>query len=187
MLAPRRRGQLDQAEGRDEQARPAAGTPEARRSRRPSHPESVDRRSRRRPAASTSAFSVPTGTSCSTSTSLPASTRPSTPVGWKLAGDPPTKFTYLDKTKPPRPERHQEDPDHRQVGEAPGSDQIAINGDAGRTRWRRARRPFGRRRADDTGSPQGSQPGVDQCGEIRFALPPLTPTCTPAATKLTCK
>ena len=40
---------------------------------------------------------------------------------------------------------------------------------------------------NDTGTLQGSAPGVDQCGEVGFALPPVVPGCITAATKLTCK
>jgi hypothetical protein len=42
---------------------------------------------------------------------------------------------------------------------------------------------------NDRATPPGGTPGVDQCGETTFGLPPLSPACVFNArgNKLTCK
>ena len=70
----------------------------------------------------------------------------------------------------------------------PGLIAVVINGDHGNYPLAPGEAPITvALELNDTGNPQGSMPGVDQCGEVHFKLAPLAPTCTPGATKLTCK
>jgi len=110
------------------------------------------------------------------------------PTGWKLGGDPPTKFTYLDKTVPPLRNGIKKLMITNKSSKVPGLITVVINGDRGRYPLAPGETPITVAvELNDTGSPQGSAPGADQCGEVRFVLPPLAPTCAASATKLSCK
>ena len=110
------------------------------------------------------------------------------PTGWKLAGDPPTKFTYIDKTVPPVRNGIKKVVITDKSAKVPGLIAVVINGDHGNYPLAPGEAPITvSLELNDTGNPQGSMPGTDQCGEAHFKLAPLAPTCTPAASKLTCK
>jgi hypothetical protein len=55
----------------------------------------------------------------------------SSPVGWKVAGDPATKFTYLDKTKPPTQNGIKKIVITDKSAKARGLITVVVNGDAG--------------------------------------------------------
>jgi cysteine-rich repeat protein len=110
------------------------------------------------------------------------------PTGWKVAGDPPKKFTYLDKVKPPVQNGIKKVVLTDKSSKVPGLIAIVIDGDRGNYPLAPGDAPITvALELNDTGNPQGSMPGTDQCGEIKFNQPPLVPSCTPAPTKLTCK
>jgi cysteine-rich repeat protein len=111
------------------------------------------------------------------------------PTGWKLAGDPPTKFTYLDKTSvPPARNGIKKLVVTDKSSKVPGLIKVQINGDRGNYPLAIGEAPITVSvELNDTANPQGSMPGTDQCGEVHFQLAPLAPMCTPGATKLTCK
>ena len=110
------------------------------------------------------------------------------PTGWKLAGDPPTKFTYIDKTVPPARNGIKKIVITDKSAKVPGLIAVTVNGDHGNYPLPIGDAPITvSLELNDTGTPQGSMPGTDQCGEAHFKLAPLAPTCTPGATKITCK
>jgi cysteine-rich repeat protein len=110
------------------------------------------------------------------------------PIGWKVAGDPPTKFTYLDKTVPPVRNGIKKVVLTDKSAKVPGLVTFVITGDRGSYPIPLGEAPITVAvELNDTGNPEGSMPGTDQCGEVRFNLAPAVPACTPGATKLTCK
>ena len=118
----------------------------------------------------------------------PGSYAAASPTGWKVAGDPPKKFTYLDKTKPAARNGLKKIVITDKSAKVPGMIAVVVDGDRGDYPLAPGETPITvSLELNDTGIPQGSQPGVDQCGEVRFEVAPLTPACVPGATKLTCK
>lgn len=112
----------------------------------------------------------------------------SSPVGWKVAGDPATKFNYLDKTVPAIQNGIKKVMLTDKSAKARGLIAFVIQGVRGNYPIAPGEAPISvALELNDVGNPPGSMPGIDQCGEVRFNLPPLAPTCTAAATKLTCK
>jgi cysteine-rich repeat protein len=110
------------------------------------------------------------------------------PVGWKVSGDPANKFIYLDKTLPPLRNGIKKITLTDKSAKVPGLITFVIAGDRGTYSLAPGETPITvALELNDTGNPPGSMPGTDQCGEVRFNLPPLAPTCTPGATKLSCK
>ena len=118
----------------------------------------------------------------------PGSYAAASPTGWKVGGDPPKKFTYLDKTKPAARNGLKKIVITDKSAKVPGMIAVVVDGDRGDYPLAPGETPITvSLELNDTGIPQGSQPGVDQCGEVRFEVAPLTPACVPGATKLTCK
>jgi cysteine-rich repeat protein len=110
------------------------------------------------------------------------------PIGWKTAGDPATKFTYIDKTVPPVHAGIKKITLTDKSAKARGLIAFTIQGDRGDYPLAVGEAPISvALELNDVGNPQGSQPGVDQCGEVKFKLPPLAPACVAAPKKLTCK
>src|SRR5205085_6296327 len=107
---------------------------------------------------------------------------------WKVAGDPATKFNYLDKAVPAVQNGIKKVTLTDKSAKARGLIAFVIQGDRGNYPIAPGEAPISVAiELNDLGNPPGSMPGIDQCGEVRFNLPPLAPTCTAAATKLTCK
>ncbi len=110
------------------------------------------------------------------------------PVGWKVSGSPPSKFTYLDKTTPLAQNGIKKVVVTDKSAKVPGLVTFTIVGDRGTYPLAPGEAPIiVSLELNDTGNPQGSMPGTDQCGEVHFNLPPVTPSCATAASKLTCK
>ena len=107
-----------------------------------------------------------------------------TPTGWKVANG---KFTYIDKSIPAVQDGIKKitltdksakvlglitfviSGDHGTYGLAPGDSPITVSLEL-----------------NDTANPQGSMPGTDQCGEVKFGTS-IAPSCVAGSTKLTCK
>jgi len=107
-----------------------------------------------------------------------------TPVGWKAGS---ATFTYVDKTVPPLHNGIKKlvVGDHSQ--RTPGLVTLAVSGDHGRYAVTDADLPLTVEfELNDTGTPSGAIPGIDQCGQAAFEMPPLQPSCTLASAKLTC-
>ena len=110
------------------------------------------------------------------------------PIGWKVAGDPPTKFTYIDKTVPPVRDGIKKIVLTDKSAKVPGLVTFVFTGDRGNYPLAPGEAPLTAAvELNDTGNPEGSMPGTDQCGEVSFNLPPVAPACTTAATKISCK
>jgi cysteine-rich repeat protein len=109
-------------------------------------------------------------------------------VGWKAAGDPTSKFTYLDKTIPPVRNGIKKIVITDKSAKFRGLMTFVITGDRGSYPLAPGETPIAvALELNDLGNPPGGMPGTDQCGEVRFKLSPDLPTCTPGATKLSCK
>ncbi len=110
------------------------------------------------------------------------------PVGWKVAGTPPKKFSYLDKAKPAVQNGIKKVVVTDKSSKVPGMFSFVIDGDMGSYPLAPGESPIAVAfELNDTGNPPGGMPGTDQCGEVKFKQPPLAPSCTPSASKLTCK
>lgn len=110
------------------------------------------------------------------------------PTGWKVNGDPPKKFIYIDKTVPPVRNGIKKITITDKSAKVPGLISFVITGDRGSYPLAPGAAPITvALELNDTGNPQGGMPGTDQCGEVRFNLPPVSPACTTGATKITCK
>ena len=105
-----------------------------------------------------------------------------------VAGDPPTKFTYIDKTVPPVQNGIKKIVLTDKSAKLRGLVAFVITGDRGNYPLAPGEAPITVAvELTDTGNPEGSMPGTDQCGEVRFNVPPLAAACTTAATKISCK
>lgn len=111
------------------------------------------------------------------------------PVGWKVSGSPPNKFTYLDKVSvPPSQNGIKKVVVTDKSAKVPGLVTFQIVGDRGTYPLAPGEAPIAVAvELNDQGSPQGSMPGTDQCGEVHFVQPPSTPNCVTGASKLSCK
>jgi cysteine-rich repeat protein len=113
-----------------------------------------------------------------------------TPIGWKLGGNPPTKWTYLDKTKPPLRNGIKKLQVSDRAKKGPGQFKVVVTGKLGSYPIAPGQEPITVSiEFNDTGLPPGGSAGVDQCGEIAFALDPVRPGCkfNGKGNKLTCK
>ncbi|MCC6848868.1 MAG: hypothetical protein IT294_10240 [Deltaproteobacteria bacterium] len=111
------------------------------------------------------------------------------PVGWKVSGSPPSKFTYQDKAStPPSQNGIKKVVVTDKSAKVPGLVTFAITGDRGSYPLAPGESPITVAiELNDTGNPPGAMPGTDQCGEVRFLVPPSVPSCTAGASKLACK
>jgi len=111
-----------------------------------------------------------------------------TPIGWKISGDPAKKFTYTDKTVPPVRNGIKKITLTDKSKKVLGLMAFTITGDLGSYALAPGQAPITvALELNDTGSSPGGLPGVDQCGEVHFNLPPLAPACTVGTNKLNCK
>ncbi len=107
-----------------------------------------------------------------------------TASGWKGSA---TTFTYLDKTVPPLHNGIKKlvVADHSE--KTPGLITLAVSGDHGSYAVTAADEPLTVEfELNDTGTPSGAIPGIDQCGQAAFEMPPLTPSCALTGGKLSC-
>ncbi|MCC6764718.1 MAG: hypothetical protein IT293_08655 [Deltaproteobacteria bacterium] len=111
------------------------------------------------------------------------------PVGWKVSGSPPNKFTYQDKVSaPPSQNGIKKVVVTDKTAKVPGLVTFSISGDRGSYPLAPGQSPITVAiELNDTGNPPGAMPGTDQCGEARFLVPPSAPSCAAGASKLTCK
>jgi len=110
------------------------------------------------------------------------------PVGWKISGSPPTKWTYVDKNDPPL----RNGIDKVVVGTKaalPGVVTLSIGGKHGTYALVAGQEPLVVEVAlNDTAAPSGASPGTDQCGQATFVAAPGIPSCAfnGSADKLLC-
>jgi cysteine-rich repeat protein len=110
-------------------------------------------------------------------------------AGWRALGDPPTKWIFTDRDKPPLhngirklvvKDLSRVDPNRVDVF------LIAKNGTYVVTDGSQA--PLSATiELNDTAFPTGGTPGRDQCGEIDFGLPPAKPACFYKPGAMDCK
>jgi len=113
-----------------------------------------------------------------------------TPIGWKLGGNPPTKWTYIDKTRPPLRDGIAKLQLSDRSKKQPGQLKLVVTGKDGAYPLAPGQEPVAiSLELNDTGIPPGGTAGVDQCGEIVFGLAPAEPGCAfnSKGNKLTCK
>ncbi len=107
-----------------------------------------------------------------------------TPVGWK-AGT--STFTYVDKTVPPIHNGIKKLVVGDHSAKTPGLVTLVVSGDHGSYAVTNADLPLTVEfELDDTGTPSGATPGIDQCGQAAFEMPPLVPSCALTGGKLIC-
>ncbi len=111
------------------------------------------------------------------------------PVGWKVSGAPPNKFTYFDKVSlPPSQNGIRKVVVTDKSAKVPGLVMFSIDGQRGDYPLAPGESPITVAiELNDTGNPPGAMPGVDQCGEVRFLVPPAVPSCQTGVAKLSCK
>ena len=101
------------------------------------------------------------------------------PIGWKVAGTPPVKWTYIDKANKPAAANG--------IGKivvtnksksVPGLVQIVLKGKDGTYPLIPGQEPLTVTvELNDLALPAGGTPGIDQCGEVIFGVPPAVPAC----------
>ena len=112
---------------------------------------------------------------------------PASPIGWKVAT---AKFNYLDKTVPPTQNGIKKITLTNKSAKVPGLFTFVITGDRGNYPLVPGESPITvALELNDTGNPQGSAPGTDQCGEVHFgtSVPPRAPrdpTSSPASKQI---
>ena len=85
-------------------------------------------------------------------------------------------------------QRHQEDHVTDKSAKVPGLITFVITGDRGNYPLAPGEAPITvALELNDTGNPQGSTPGTDQCGEVHFKLPSAAAGVHAGTNKLTCK
>lgn len=116
------------------------------------------------------------------------------PIGWKIAGTPANKWTYIDKVNHPAA--------HNGIAKViitnksksvPGLVTVNIKGIDGTYALAPGQEPITVTvELNNQGLPAGGTPGTDQCGEVIFGTPPAVPACvfsggTANDQKLKCK
>jgi cysteine-rich repeat protein len=100
------------------------------------------------------------------------------PIGWKVRGNPPVRWTYLDRRKTAQRTGPTKivvaDMSHKQ----PGRLDIVVAGKGGRYAIAPGDEPVTLSvELNDRAAPPGATPGIDACAEIAFAPSPLVPGC----------
>ena len=112
------------------------------------------------------------------------------PIGWKVSGSPPVKWTYLDKANTPALRNGiKKVVVSDKSARTPDLITVVVSGVGGTYALAPGQEPLTVTIAlNDTGLPPGGAPGTDLCGEVVFARPPNVPSCLFSGTKqITCK
>ena len=99
--------------------------------------------------------------------------------GWRAIGSPPSKWLYLDKNAPPTHSGISKISVWDRSRTSPGLMRFVISANSGATyQLEPGKEPLTAAVGlNDTAVPRGAARGIDQCGEIAFALPPAAPSC----------
>jgi cysteine-rich repeat protein len=116
------------------------------------------------------------------------------PIGWKVAGTPPTKWNYLDKVnKPPLHNGINKVTIANKSNSVPGLVTVVLKAVTATYTLSPGQEPLTvTLELNDQALPAGSLPGTDQCGEVVFGVPPAVPACVFSGgptndAKLSCK